>query len=331
MVLSRLRVVAVAVATVLLAGACGSGGNDEEATTSSTKASAKKELLAQVASYDLSVGRPQRVIIGLQAKGGAGLLSFGTVQLAFGYLGSPEKPSVKVPLGAPVKARFLPIPGQGIPPDTPWPRIVEPSEGVGVYGAEGVTFDKPGRWGVAISARLEDGSVLQAKSTLEVLPEPTVPGPGDPAPLSENHLPGADGIPPKAVDSRAEPDGSVPDPELHSMTVAAAVGSGRPTMVVVSTPVFCESRFCGPITDTVQKLAQVAGEQMNFVHLEVWRHFEAKIVNKAAAEWIYPGGKGEPREPWVFLVGRDGKIVKRWDNVASDPELSAAIKEVLTA
>lgn len=67
------------------------------------------------------------------------------------------------------------------------------------------------------------------------------------------------------------------------------------------------------------------------MHLEVWRDFEAKTVNKAAAEWIYPGGKGEPREPWVFLVGRDGKIVKRWDNVASDPELSAAIKEVLTA
>lgn len=68
--------------------------------------------------------------------------------------------------------------------------------------------------------------------------------------------------------------------------LADATAAERPVMVVVSTPVFCVSRFCGPITDAVQKLARRYGDRMDFVHLEVWRDFEAQELNEAAAEWI---------------------------------------------
>jgi len=44
-------------------------------------------------------------------------------------------------------------------------------------------------------------------------------------------------------------------------------------MVVVSTPTYCQSRFCGPITDSVSALAQRYGDRMAFVHLEVWKNF----------------------------------------------------------
>ena len=74
------------------------------------------------------------------------------------------------------------------------------------------------------------------------------------------------------------------------MTVATAIASGRPTMVVISTPVYCVSQFCDPITDLVPLLAGEHQDRMNFVHIEVWRDFEAKTVNKAAAEWILPPG-----------------------------------------
>ncbi len=171
-----------------------------------------------------------------------------------------------------------------------------------------------------------DGKPVTAKATFEVAPAAQVPVPGDDAPRGENHLPGAAGVPAKAIDSRASDDGKVPDPELHTTTVASAVASGRPTLVVVSTPTYCQSCFCGPITDSVQELAKATGDKMNFVHLEVWRDFEAKTVNKAAAEWILPKGDPDPHEPWVFLVGRDGKVLKRWDNVASDSELSTAVQ-----
>lgn len=66
------------------------------------------------------------------------------------------------------------------------------------------------------------------------------------------------------------------------------------------------------------------------MNIEVWRNLKAQTVNKAAADWIIPaGGAGEPAEPWVFVVGRDGRIIKHFDNVAGDEELAAAVSEVL--
>lgn len=60
---------------------------------------------------------------------------------------------------------------------------------------------------------------------------------------------------------------------------------------------YCVSRFCGPITDTVQELAQEYGDRMDFVHLEVLKDFEANTLNKAAVEWIWPDRQGHPAEP----------------------------------
>lgn len=67
---------------------------------------------------------------------------------------------------------------------------------------------------------------------------------------------------------------------------------------------------------------------MAFVHLEVWKNFDKSEVNKAAAEWIYPPGTKDPREPWVFVIGRDGRIAHRFDNVATDAELQQAVDDV---
>ncbi|MGH9224289.1 MAG: hypothetical protein ACRD2W_11040, partial [Acidimicrobiales bacterium] len=207
------------------------------------------------------------------------------------------------------------------------PRIVSPSEVVGVYGTT-ARFDRAGFWEVTATARV-DGRPLRATAAFEVQASAQVPAPGEPGPRTENHLPGAEGVPPKAVDSRAEPDGRVPDPELHGRTVAAAIASGRPTMVVISTPVYCQSRFCGPITDSVQRLAAQHGERMNFVHLEVWRDFQGQAVNKAAAEWIYRSPDVDIHEPWVFVLDAGGTITDRFDNVASDQELAAAVGRAL--
>ena len=99
-------------------------------------------------------------------------------------------------------------------------------------------------------------------------------------------------------------------------------------MVVVSTPVFCVSRFCGPITDAVQELAQRYGDDVDFVHLEVWQDFETQTVNDAAAEWIWPDQRGDAAEPWVFLVGADGIILRRWDNVATEASMNAVLEQL---
>lgn len=306
--------------------ACGPG--EGEGTKGSQRAGSGDAVTAQVASYDLATGRDQRVLVGLVAGEGR-VISFGTARFSFAYIGTRDERLATPEPGPTATAAWLPIPGQKLVSVPAEARRVEPSEGVGVYAARGVRFDRPGFWQVTATIDL-DGQPAEAKADLEVSADPVIVAPGEAAPRSQNHLPEAPDVPARAVDSRAAPDGAVPDPELHTATVAAAIASGRPTMVVIATPVYCQSRFCGPITDSVQRLAQVHGGRMNFVHLEVWRNFRAKQVNEAAAEWIYPPGAEDVREPWVFLVGADGNVLERFDNVASDAELNAAVTSALS-
>ena len=321
-----LLIAAVTLAIALLSAACGKSADQPAVVKDGGKGPAS-EMAAQVASYELVAGRPGRFIVGLLAGDQSRLVAFGTVQLRFAYLGERGAAKPAGPESPAVTARFLPIPGQQIDPSATGPRFVQGSEGIGVYGAPDVSFDRPGFWQVSASATI-GGKVTTATAAFEVLDRSPLPAPGDPAPHTENAVAGAAGIDPRSIDSRAGGDAPLPDPELHAGTIAAALDAKRPLMVVVSTPTYCQSRFCGPITDSVSALAKRYGERMAFVHLEVWKNFDNNEVNKAAAEWIYPPGTKDPREPWVFVVGRDGRISHRFDNVATDAELEQAVGDV---
>ena len=314
-----------AVALLVAACAADDDGNGRPMEIQLEKQSGD-DLNALVASYDISARTPQRFVVGLVTNDQQ-LVSFGVADLSFSYLGTGDASGGPVP-GPKATGTWQPIPGQdlGTVPDAPI--VGDAVDGIGVYAARRVEFDKPGFWQVDVEVDV-DGDARRAQAAFEVYSEHAVVALGDPAPRTVNHLPGAAGVPVKAVDSRAEEDGTVPDPELHELTVADAIESGKPTLLVVATPVYCVSRFCGPITDAVQALAKQFGDRMNFVHIEVWRDFEEQALNKAAAEWIYPPGIEEAKEPWVWVVDGDGMIVTRFDNVASEAELAAAVDDVL--
>ena len=315
------RILCACVALAVLGSGCSADDGDQSASTGDESGG----LNALVASYDLAVGEPQRFLVGLVTNDQQ-LVSFGQADLAFSFLGDGEEAGDPV-AGPTATGAWQPIPGQELEATPTEATVGDAVDGVGVYAARDVEFDQPGFWQVDVTVDI-DGDPRRAEAAFQVFEEREVVGVGDPAPKTVNHLPGAAGVPVKAVDSRAEQDGTVPDPELHSMTVADAIASGKPTMIVVATPVYCVSRFCGPITDAVQDLAQRFGDRMNFVHIEVWRDFEARELNKAAAEWIYPPGIEEAKEPWVWVIGADGIIVARFDNVASEAELAAAVDDV---
>ncbi|MDP8953877.1 MAG: hypothetical protein M3N37_02950 [Actinomycetota bacterium] len=313
-------------AAVVIPVSCGDGRPRRPSSSAEVVPQGADALNALVASYDLAADRPQRFMVGLVTNDQQ-LVSFGEARLSFAYLGEGQGAPPPEP-GPEAIAAWQPIPGQDLTEVPDAPRVVSGSEGTGVYAARDVTFARPGFWQVDVAVEV-DGQTKRAEAAFQVHPEPVIVAPGDAAPPSENHLPGAQGVPVKAVDSRAEPDGTVPDPELHQLTVAEALASGKPTMVVVSTPVYCVSRFCGPITDAVQELARRHGGAMNFVHIEVWKDFEAKILNEAAADWIYPPGAEDAVEPWVWVVGADGVVTERFDNVASEAELAAAVEAAI--
>lgn len=323
-------VLAAALALAALLAACGGGSSDTAGPTTSTGRADDAALVVSPANYELLTGSPQRVIAGVQTSGDGRLLAFGTVEFTLSYLGTRERPETAPSVGPKATARYLPVPGQKALTGQDRPRLGPASQGVGVYGADAVVFDRAGFWRLTVAARIDDATQT-ASGVVEVKATPVIPAPGTPAPRTANPVGGAAGTPPGAIDSRAEAGGAIPDELLHRTSIADAIAAGKPLMVVVSTPVYCQSRFCGPITDSVEALAKAHGDSMAFVHLEVWKDFEKKVVNPFAAEWIFPTGASDANEPWVFVVDRSGLIAARYDNVATDAELDAAVKAVLAS
>lgn len=272
-----------------------------------------------MAGYDVAVGRGQRFIVGAGTSDNR-FVSFGQAKLRFAFQGTKDKP-VSGPFGKTVTASFLLVDGAPTGPPPREARAGSASQGRGVYETR-VDFDQPGFWKVRFEVDLESGRA-SGDTTFEVLSEHRVPAPGDRAPATENLTLHSTDAPRQAVDSRGA-DGPIPDEVLHAHTVAEALAAGRPAVVVLSTPVFCVSRFCGPVTDIVQELAGSYADRAWFIHIEVWRDFQAKTINKAAAEWIYRAD--DLNEPWVFLIGADGVITERWDNVLSKSELEESLK-----
>ncbi|MTV26190.1 hypothetical protein FTX61_12335 [Nitriliruptoraceae bacterium ZYF776] len=285
---------------------------------------ASQELGISVASFDLAVGEDRRLIAGVQTAD-LGLVGFGEVSFQIGYLGEDQAASEPVEVTT-ATATFLPVPGMEPEAEDPGqPTVLLGQEGTGVYEAR-VDLAEPGFYGLRVVAELEDGTSREGQAMFQVLPEALVPQVGSAAPATEN-LTIADveagEVDPRVVDSRAQGDNEL-DPRLHDTVIAEALEAGRPVVVAVSTPVYCVSRFCGPLVEEVTELAETYGDAADFVHLEVWENFDEQALNAAASEWIQTEIGGN--EPWVFLVDGEGTIVGRWDNVLDVAELEEQLQ-----
>jgi hypothetical protein len=251
-------------------------------------------------------------------------LSFGVVAVSFGYLSTQtQSPSPDDVLGD-TTARFLAIPGtptgEGLPPT-----LTLPADGRGVYAVEPITFPRAGFWQVTAHGQLADGSTFDAVAAFTVLDEPLVITVGTLAPQTDNAVIGDPGVAPVAIDSRALGSQQIPDPELHSASIADAIKAGHPALVVFATPVYCVSRFCGPVTDLVAELAAEYADRADFIHVEIYRDFQSGQVNQAALDWL-SNSSGDLREPWTFLIGADGRIAGSWDTVVTRGEVEPLLK-----
>ena len=290
----------------------------EEPKSDPSGSTAPDELVVQSASFDLAAGEKTRFIAGVLTPDQL-FVSYGEVEMKFFYLGTKKGSGTADP-GPVTTGEFLAIEGD---PSTEGPVAAPGSQGRGVYQTE-VTFDRAGYWAVELTAEL-DGGAATGQSVFQVREEHLIPAVGDKAPPSKNlTLDSKD--PKEAVDSRAGGGEEIPDEILHRTTVAQSLARKEPALVVVSTPVYCVSRFCGPVTDTIADLARDYSDRANFIHIEVWYDFNKQTLNRAAAQWIYR--KKDLTEPWVFLVGADGKIAARWDNVAVRGEIEPLLRKL---
>lgn len=314
--------VATVVAVMLFSSAACSE-SVEPGTTPTDGEASSEEIDVQMASYDVVAGERARLLVGLITKDQL-FISHGEIDMEFFYGGTEETGKVELGPGPKAVGSFLPVEGHET---TAGPVAGPASEGRGVYAAE-VRLPKPGFWVVQATAESLEGTTYVGNTSFQVGEEHSVPAVGERAPAVENLTLESIDAPPAAIDSRASAGTEVPDPELHQTTVASSLANNRPVLVLISTPTYCVSRFCGPITDMVSDLQRKYQREADFIHIEVWRDFEDQVVNKAAAGFIYRDRKGALTEPWIFLVDAEGRIEARWDNVATPSEIEPFLKSL---
>lgn len=320
--------IALAALVALTSTSCVAPGSAPLPTSSTTG----NAIVAEVASYQLVANQPGRLLVALLTADNR-WVSFGSVAVSFAFLGdavgSPS-PGVVAGTTAPdvvmgdSTAKFLAIPrspegiGRG-------PTLTLPADGRGVYAVESMTFPRAGYWQVVAYGKLGDASPFSADAAFTVLAEPSVLTVGALAPHTDNPVIGDPGVAPMSIDSRAAGGAAIPDAALHTTSIADALDAGHPALVVFSTPVYCVSRFCGPVTDLVAELAAKYGDRADFIHVEIYQDFEAGKINQAAIDWLRPAN-GDIREPWTFLIGADGRIAASWDTVVTRGEIEPLLE-----
>lgn len=164
------------------------------------------------------------------------------------------------------------------------------------------------------------GREIQALGNVIVAEDDPVPSVGDPAPASETPTLATARGDASSITTRTPPDES-----LLRHSVAESLRARVPFVVTFSTPKFCQSRTCGPVVDVVEEVARrFEDRDVRFIHVEVFEGNDpAKGYNRWMREW------GLDTEPWTFLVGRDGRVVERYEGVVSVRELEEAVNDAL--
>lgn len=262
-------------------------------------------LVTVLGTPDLGVGRQQRVSFVLSnAEGLVSLpaLQFDVYRFAEGASG-PAGSSLARGI-----ARFHAFPG----------------DSRGLYSAA-VDLLTPGTWGLGVAVPQPDGSVATTLFAFEVAAEAKAPAVGEAAPRSRNRTL-------TDVASLAElSTGSAPDRGLYERSIATALDTRRPLIVVFASPGFCTNALCGPQVEQLSELRRDYAGAANFVHVDIYenpqvvreRGLDAGVRTPVLAEW------GLETDEWTFVIDRAGVVAARFEGFAPRVEVEAALRATI--
>ena len=192
-------------------------------------------------------------------------------------------------------------------------RLEDVGKGQRIYVAD-VDIPEPGKY--FLLAEPVGGTKIQGVGNVVVDEQAKTPAVGDSAFPSKT--PTLADAPAAELTTRTPPD-----TELLRVSVADALARKESFVVVFATPKFCQSRTCGPVVDVVDAVRRrVPG--IEFIHVEIYEENNPALgVNRWVQEWKLP------TEPWVFLVGRNGRIKAKFEGAVSEQELEAAVRRFL--
>lgn len=178
-----------------------------------------------------------------------------------------------------------------------------------------------GLWRADLEVHPASGSAFSTSTAFQVGQRTSTLQVGDLAPASAH--PTVNDVAALNLLTTADP----PLPELYERTVAQTLARAEPLVVAFSTPAFCTSQMCGPVTAVVGDLYQQLGDRVRFIHLEPFdlaiARSEGRLVFGATArEWKLE------TEPWVFVVDSSGRVAARFEGLVGAAELEPAIAAV---
>ena len=187
-----------------------------------------------------------------------------------------------------------------------------------------LNFDQPGEWTIRATTLGDDGLPKRATLSFDVPEVPHAPSVGDPALPSRSKTA-------QDVERLSQlTTGSMQDEDLYRVSIADAIESGLPTVVVMASPAFCTNAVCGPQVEVLRDLKNEFPDQANFIHVDYYDNPEEiqgdlgrAVLSPVAREWNIPSTE------WSFVIDRDGVISGRFEGFTPLEELRQALKRVL--
>ena len=193
----------------------------------------------------------------------------------------------------------------------------EASPFAAVYAAQ-VPFKRAGNY--SILAVTQTGSkTFASPGQIKVIAkrDDRIPGVGDRPPRVKTDTLGSAGGNVASIDTR------VPPSDMHAKSFADVLGK-KPVALLFATPQLCQSRVCGPVVDVGLQLKSTYGDQLEFIHQEVYEDNDPK---KGLREPLKRFNLAT--EPWLFVVGRDGRITARLEGSFGLNAFEQALKTAL--
>jgi hypothetical protein len=292
----------------LLLGACGSSTPSPPPPTGSSgpaaSAAGSASFLPVPVSSELEVGN-NRVVFGLLDPSGSKSAAATDRALSIAYHG---------PKGETI-------------PSSPM-TFVWALEGVkGLYVGH-ADFKSPGKWVADFTSAAPGTAPATVSFSFDVAEHTNVIAPGDPAP-SVKTLTVAD----VGGDVGRISTDQKPVKRFYETSEADALAAHKPFVLIFATPKFCQQAVCGPTLDKLKPVAATHPE-MTFINVEPYQ-LEYK---DGSLQPVTSSGNLVPveatvafklqTEPYLFVVGSDGKVAASFELVFSPEEIEAAIKSV---
>jgi len=292
----RLVVISVLLFAALLS-ACGAPGEPIQSAAGSIAAAGTETGVQPVLATSEIVVGPNRIAIGL-LDNNVPLKDMATTTLGVRYFQLDG--NTATPLGE-EQARFF---GAGLGERGTF--VIRP------------TFERAGAYGLELDIRRSGHEPVVRRISIQVTDTGATPRIGSSAPRSDTPTV-ADVADLSLLSSAAEPD-----PRLHTLSVAQAVSSGKPSLILFATPGYCRTQVCGPGVDVLQRLSDRFGDAVAPVHVEVYKlPYENGLMVPAMREWNLQ------TEPWLFLVDSKGTIADRFEGGITFEELEPEVAKLV--